>query len=1045
MRKAARRWGVFLALVLFPSIGAGRAGRPGAGRQPTQVCNTGASREAESLARAEYYETRDHRAGFVRPVPAAGTSSDQGDVALIEDDGSIVRGVNLFDLAGKSIRFEPASRASYNAAAGRTVFDPGGGTPLVLGDDDARAVELRFLFTFYGNEYTSVWVNSDGNLTFGRPDTASSERDLTRFTAGAPRIGALFADLDPSLGGVSVRRDPDGIIFIWNRVPAFETATSNSFSVKLFKTTSAIEITYGTRVDQRSAVVGISPGSDRGKINGLDFTADLPVSDLGGTLVEFFTEESDFSEAALARRFYQTHSDVFDQLIVFLTFSQPLVGGSFAYEINVRNDVAGIGLVQLDNSMLYGSRGRLRSFVLMGPLDGPGRYPDDPNTIFFGTNSTLGILGQEVGHRWLAFTPFDDGGNLSRTILGRQSAHWSFFFDSDGSVMEGNDIEDRGEDKGSQRFTTVGATYTYSMLDRYVMGLVPKREVSEMFVVENPTSGRSASSPPAVGVTFGGTRKRVTVDSIIGAAGARSPSVLQSPKVFRQAFVLLSRSGRPADAAQIAKVQRIRDAWVDFFNRSTGERGWIVTDLASRPGSTASTLYFPHAPAKTARYLGVALANWGKTAADVLLTQFDDGGRQAATDLTNPRMITLAPGEQVAMLSDAIHGPAPSGTRGWIRADSSSSEVSGYFVEGAADRTVLDGAAAASQSSTVLYFTRPVPADGGATYANTIELVNPGSEAAGVDLEWFDDGGVRRAAATRKIDPRGRLGADAAALFDAPGAASSGYVRATSAAGLIGYQSLETSGAIAALAARPPSTASTLYSAQFASGRAAAVRYFTDLSLTNTSTATRRIEITLLGDDGRPAAGVTNPVVITLAPGARSGRRGESLFGLPDARDAASLTTGSLVVRADGPGVLGDVLFGDALDGRFLAAAALDDAPASSLLFSQLAQGRTSGGPAYFTGLALHNPNADAITATIELFSESGERTGSARLLLGSGERVARTLPEYLPGMPDQHQGYLRITTQGGPVVALETIGDQALEALAAAAPQKLATGTPTP
>src|SRR5262249_39172994 len=159
--------------------------------------------------------------------------------------------------------------------------------------------------------------------------------------------------------------------------------------------------------------------------------------------------------------------------------------------------------------------------------------------------------------------------------------------------------------------------------------------------------------------------------------------------------------------------------------------------------STPSTLYFPHAPAKTERYLGVALANSGKTAADVLLTQFDDGGSQAVTDVANPRMITLAPGEQVAMLADAIHGSAPAGAAGWIAAAASGSAVSGYCVGGAGDRSVLEGATAASERSTVLYFTRPAPSEGGAPRTNTIELVNPGSETASVDLEWFDDGGGR--------------------------------------------------------------------------------------------------------------------------------------------------------------------------------------------------------------------------------------------------------------------------------------------------------------
>ena len=65
----------------------------------------------------------------------------------------------------------------------------------------------------------------------------------------------------------------------------------------------------------------------------------------------------------------------------------------------------------------------------------------------------VSVLGQEVGHRWLAYFDFrDHNRQQSDALLGRQLAHWSFFMDSDASVMEGNDIEDLGG--GS--FRTIG-------------------------------------------------------------------------------------------------------------------------------------------------------------------------------------------------------------------------------------------------------------------------------------------------------------------------------------------------------------------------------------------------------------------------------------------------------------------------------------------------------------------------------------------------------------------------------------------------------------
>ena len=110
----------------------------------------------------------------------------------------------------------------------------------------------------------------------------------------------------------------------------------------------------------------------------------------------------------------------------------------------------------------------MRSLAVMDWL---GKYPDDPTQKFLGENNTLSVLGQEVGHRWLAFLEFSDrNGQRSQALLGRGLAHWSFFFDSDASVMEGNDIEDLGG--GS--FRTTASVQRYSRLDQYAMGLLPE-------------------------------------------------------------------------------------------------------------------------------------------------------------------------------------------------------------------------------------------------------------------------------------------------------------------------------------------------------------------------------------------------------------------------------------------------------------------------------------------------------------------------------------------------------------------------------------------
>ena len=81
-------------------------------------------------------------------------------------------------------------------------------------------------------------MNSDGNLTFGGPDTDTSDRTVSRFLP-PPRIAPLFADLDPSgfgtgvTGIVMVEDTGNAITVRWVSVPRFGNVFTNSFSVSL--------------------------------------------------------------------------------------------------------------------------------------------------------------------------------------------------------------------------------------------------------------------------------------------------------------------------------------------------------------------------------------------------------------------------------------------------------------------------------------------------------------------------------------------------------------------------------------------------------------------------------------------------------------------------------------------------------------------------------------------------------------------------------------------------------------------------------------------
>ncbi len=253
-----------------------------------------------------------------------------------------------------------------------------------------------------------------------------------------------------------------------------------------------------------------------------------------------------------------------------------VVSDAFAFESTISNAIRGLGSDTFNQSADFGSGGTLESVMVM---DRPAKYGDDPNAKLLGESSALAVIAHETGHRWLTQFQFSDGrGGTSDAMLGRQRAHWSFFMDSDASVMEGNDIEDLGG--GS--FRTIAAGERYSRLDLYGMGLVGPNDVPAVFYVDAPTNvspSRDRESAPRVGVTFTGTRRTVLIQDIVAAVGARQPSVDGSPKQHRQAWVYVIGRGTTPSQADLTRLERMRQAFEPYFRRITDNRMTLTTSL----------------------------------------------------------------------------------------------------------------------------------------------------------------------------------------------------------------------------------------------------------------------------------------------------------------------------------------------------------------------------------------------------------------------------------------------------------------------------------
>jgi hypothetical protein len=323
----------------------------------------------------------------------------------------------------------------------------------------------------------------------------------------------------------------------------------------------------------------------------------------------------DVDTIAAASRFFQAHPDEaregYDEVVFFTTFVTTQAGG--AYYLPLSNEVRGIARTYLGESRelpseLYnfnaqagtGSAGFLKGTVLMSDWHTcrSARYlgiPCENKPPYGGSQqSVMGILGQEVGHRWGTFFYFMDGGRKSEELLGRDKSHWSYYADTGGSPMEGNRWADAPG--GGWRLEPIDEV-RYSPLDLYAMGALPPEEVPPTRLMRsvqpspcttdklNPNvymrCTTNASSPPAEGTeTLSGVVREVTIDEVVGAEGARKPAFEQAQRIVHLAFALIERDDAPASAAEQRTLDGLRRAFTRAFYDGTDRRLRAVTTVS---------------------------------------------------------------------------------------------------------------------------------------------------------------------------------------------------------------------------------------------------------------------------------------------------------------------------------------------------------------------------------------------------------------------------------------------------------------------------------
>jgi|GEM_PF-637370 len=168
-----------------------------------------------------------------------------------------------FDLQNTSLLWSPNGSIDVYALCTAPAFtfptDPAGGTNLTLADNGTATITLGGgqQVSLYGVNYGTFHIGANGYITFNTADTDSTPTFADHFNR--PRISALFANLNPALGGtVSWKQLADRVAVTFENVPIASTTNSNSFQYELFFD-GRIRLTFLT-VQATSGITGLSAG-----------------------------------------------------------------------------------------------------------------------------------------------------------------------------------------------------------------------------------------------------------------------------------------------------------------------------------------------------------------------------------------------------------------------------------------------------------------------------------------------------------------------------------------------------------------------------------------------------------------------------------------------------------------------------------------------------------------------------------------------------------------------------------------------------------------
>ena len=463
-------------------------------------------------------------------------------------------------------------------------------------------------------------------------------------------------------------------------------------------------------------------------------------------------------------------------------------------------------------------------------------------------------------------------------------------------------------------------------------------------------------------------------------------------------------------------------------------------------------LFVPFFHSEQGAFAALAVSNLSENGILQEFSSFEADGSVPSYGV-RPRYSSLASGHQSAQLESEILPEKPDDAApSWLRVVVSDPNVGSFFQFGTSNLSQLDGSVAFTEQGKTLYFTRVFQGDTGfrGQKAETfLSVANPNTEPITVHFNIIgqENGAISSSErnpqasrqslqnlaleVTREIPARGYLYESVSELFEMELSVSGAYIQAevTEGKGAVGFQlvRLPDHNTVIGLNASFGKPATESFSAQLATQSG---ELFTNVNLVNTSEEPRSLILTAFAEDGTQ---LTQPVFRMLNPGEQLSEDAASLFASP--QEIGTSFVGSLKVEADGPGVIGDVIFGDPTRFEFAAALPLQTKSFLEAVFSQVANV-----PGFFTGLAFFAPEEDA-DITIEVRAADGTLLGESPQFLEAGRRISKLVPQLAPDSDGQAEGYILIRSTA-PLIAQQlfgALGPEGIRLLSAVPPTVLA------